>query len=144
MDFRISGFAVVVAVLATGLVSGPALAAFTGNTGSTGSASLAVSTGSLAGPASLTGTAGCTRLRAEVRLSWPQPTSTFATGYAVLRKTASTAYVQIATVSGIGTTAYTDTTPERNTTYDFQVRAVFQQWTGSSPVLAVTTPLVCL
>ncbi len=129
------------AVLASSLIGGPALAGFSDTTAGAG---LPISTGRLAGPASLTGTTGCVLLLPRVNLSWSQTTSVYAKGYSVMRRTGALPFTQIASITGIGTTTYTDTTTTINTSYTYEVRAVYEQWTGNSPVLTVSTPLLCL
>lgn len=129
------------AVLATSLMSGPALAGFSDTTAGAG---LLISTGRLAGPASLTGSTSCVLLQPQVDLTWSQTTSGYATGYSVMRRTGALPFTQIASIAGIGTTTHTDTTTTINTTYEYEVRAVYAQWTGSSPVLTKSTPLLCL
>ena len=65
-----------------------------------------------------------------VNLSWTATSSTFATGYQILRGTASGGpYTQIATVTPRTTTSTTDT-PGAGTFY-YVVRAYFQNWVSS-------------
>ena len=88
--------AVVGAVL--GLVMCPAWAAFSGTTSASGS----IGTATLAAPTGLTAAGG-------VRLSWTATTSTWATGTRVFRSTTSGGpYTQIAQITGLATTTYTD------------------------------------
>ena len=99
----------------------------------------------LAGPVSLDATGGCAgTLLPQVVLTWPATTSRYATGYAVFRRIGADAFVQVGLVSGRATTTYTDATIVVAAIYDYQVRAVFQQWTGSSPTDPATTPVLCL
>lgn len=136
--------AAVVVVLSAVTVAGPAaFAAFTDRASTTG---LSVTSSSLAGPSALTAVSSCNGpLKAKVALSWTPTTSTYATGYVVVRRVSGTVlFSDLAAVTGRTTTSYTDTTALTVMTYDYQVRAVFQQWTGSSLSASAPTPLVCV
>lgn len=136
--------AVTLAVVSAVAVAGPAaFAAFSDRASTTG---MDITSNTLAGPSTLTATGSCNGpLAAKVALSWTATTSTYATGYVVARRNSGTVlFAEIASLTGQVTSGYTDTTVLTDTTYDYEVRAVFQQWTGSSPTASATTPLLCV
>jgi hypothetical protein len=84
----------------------------------------------LAPPTGLTATRGLLGL--SVNLSWDTTTSSWASGYRILRGTSSGGpYSQIAQVSGVGTTNYTDGSPGLTTKY-YVVRAYYAGTTWES------------
>ena len=94
------------------------------------------STETLDPPTSLTGTA---QILLRVNLSWTATVDTRATGYQVLRGTASGGpYTQIATVTPRTTTTYQDI-PIVPGTYYYVLRTYFASWTsGNSNQVSVT------
>lgn len=106
--------------------------------------SMSVSTATLAAPASLTASNGTCQplVSTAVNLSWTATSSTFADGYEIFRSLISgSAYTSIATVSGHGTTTYTDPSPLFATTYYYVVQATKSNWRSpNSNEAAVTTP----
>ena len=111
---------------------------------STGPQTLA--TASVAAPAGLTWTSDCQSKGSTkwnyVRLDWTATASSFATGYEIWRGSGlSGTRTLIATVSGLGTTTWTDTTVAESSPYNYAVRAVYGGWSSpdSGPV-AQTTP----
>ena len=135
------------AVLLVGVAVFTAVPAWAGFTHTTSTASLSVSSGTLAPPTAPAAVASCVGTIVKlprVTVSWTATPSTYATGYAILRLTAGT-YVQIGTVSGRSTTSYADNTVALATTYTYKVRATYQNWyaetTGSA---SATTSLICL
>ena len=106
--------------------------------------SLAVSSATLAAPTGVAAAnAACTprqRTSQTVLVTWTATASPGATGYSILRGTRSTGpFTAIGTVSGIGTTSWTDATGQLrfSTAYYYVVEATVQSWT--SPVSAVAT-----
>ena len=135
------------AVLLVGAVVFTAVPAAAGWNDSTSSASMSVSSGSLAPPTSPSAVASCVGTIVKlprVTVSWTATASTYATGYAILRLTAGS-YVQIGTVSGRTTTSYVDSTVSLATSYTYKVRATYGNWyaqtTGSA---SATTATLCL
>ncbi len=122
------------------LVGGMALAALT----STTTVSHSVTTGKLAAPTGLTASNGtCNALSStRVNLSWTATTSTFADGYEIFRSTTNGGpYTSIATVTGAGTTSYTDATVAFSTTYYYVVQAKRNAWRSpNSNQASVRTP----
>jgi len=110
--------------------------------------SLAVSSATLAAPTGVAAAnAACTRRQRTsltVTVTWTATASPGATGYTILRGTSATGpFTAVGTVSGIGTTSWTDATGQLrfSTTYDYVVEATVQSWTSPSSVAAgVTTP----
>lgn len=72
-------------------------------------------------------------------LTWTATTTNFATGYSIHWSDASAGpYTQIGTVSGRGTTTYTDTAQPVGTSY-YLVRALAHNWiSGNSNVVSTT------
>lgn len=75
-------------------------------------------------------------------LTWTATTTAFATGYSIHWSDASAGpYTQIGTVSGRGTTTYTDTAQPIGTSY-YLVRALAHNWiSGNSNVVSTTNVL---
>jgi hypothetical protein len=104
--------------------------------------SLTVSTATLDDPTGLVaaGNAGtCTRRKPKtltVDLRWTATTSPRATGYLVLRDG-----VQVGTVSGAGTTNWSDTTRQLqfSTSYTYTVEATVGGWTSPGATATLTT-----
>lgn len=135
------------AALLAGVAVFSAVPAFAGFSDATTTASMGVTSGVLAAPTAPTAVASCVGTVVKsprVTVSWTATSSTYATGYAILRLTAGS-YVQIGTVSGRTTTSYADNTVLLATTYTYKVRATYQNWfaqtTGSA---SATTAVVCL
>ena len=85
------------------------------------------STETLDPPTSLTATAA---LLLRVNLGWTATVDTRATGYLVLRGTASGGpYTQVATVTSRATTTYQDTVPLPGQ-YHYVLRTYFDSWTS--------------
>ncbi len=111
---------------------------------------LPVSSATIAAPTAAAATtigAACTKHVAssmQVNVSWTATASTFATGYNVLRGTASGGpFTQVGSVGGQSTVTFTDTTGTLavSTTYYYVVVATFASWTSAnSNVASVTTP----
>src|SRR5207248_4434772 len=89
-------------------------------------------------PASSLGASGGT----SVSLSWAATTSSYATGYRVLRGTsAGGPYSQIAQVSPRTTTTYSD--PVASGTYYYVIQTYDQNWTSVNSNEASATVSVC-
>lgn len=132
------------AVLLVGVAvfsAAPALAVFSDQGDS---ASMPVSTTSLASPTGLTATPGCAGTTPQVALSWTESPSTYATGYAIYRKIGSGAYLALATVSGRTTTTYTHSPVLTSTSYSYYVATTFYNWSADSAEVTTTTPPLCL
>jgi hypothetical protein len=106
---------------------------------------LPVATASVSAPAGLAWTDDCNNHGPSkwnyVRLDWGASGSSFVNGYEILRGNglAGTRSV-IATVSGLGTTTWTDTTVNDQTPYNYSVRATYAGWESpDSNVVAQTT-----
>jgi hypothetical protein len=116
--------ALTVAVLAVSATVGASLAAFRSITQNAGSS---LQTDTLAAPTNLTASGSPT-----VNLSWTATTSAWATGYRIYRGTsAGGPYSQIAQVTGVGTTSYSDS-PGGGSFY-YVVRAYYGTTTWVSP-----------
>lgn len=76
-----------------------------------------------------------------VNLSWTEP-QTWVQGYNILRATSPTGtYSQIASVSGAGTTTYSDSTAAYNTQYYYEVAPYYFLWAPASAVdMALSLP----
>jgi hypothetical protein len=111
------------------------------------SASMQVSSATLAAPTSLGLSTLCQLLHLgpQITLTWTATTSAFADGYQILRSTTSGAEVQIASVTGRSTATYTDSNSLANlTTYFYVVRAYKgANWTAPSSEASIGTGL-CL
>ena len=130
---------------AAGMLAVPAFATWVSSV----TAEQTVSSATLAAPAGTTASRStCTPLlQAQVLISWTATSSTFADGYQVLRSTTSGGpYTSVGTVSGRGTTSFTDATVAFSTTYHYVVQATRNQWRSpNSTQASVTTPnVLCL
>lgn len=102
----------------------------------------------LTAPSALAATGTCSILviGPAVDLEWTASSSTFASGYEILRSTsASGPFVVVGTVTGSSTVSATDIGLLPLTTYHYRVRSRAGAW--MSPVtstVSATTPLVCL
>lgn len=127
--------------LALSLDAAGALASFTS---APSAPSMTVSTATLAAPSGLGATnTNCVVLTStQVRLDWTATSSSWADGYEILRALVSGGpYTAIGTVSGQGTTTYTDTTVTFSLTYHYVVRATRNNWrSGDSNQASITTP----
>lgn len=119
----------------------PALAVFNDVTDS---ASMPVSSTSLAAPTGLIATPSCVLVTARVTLSWTATPSTFATGYQIWRKSGTGSFALVGTVSDRTTTTYVNTPVSLSTTYTYYVAAVVHSWSADSTTAAATTPALCL
>gem|GEM_PF-4111656 len=118
-------------VLTATTAVGASGAVLTGSTALTGNL---FTTATLSAPTALSAVAATS----QVDLSWTATVSAFATGYQVLRGSASGGpYSQIATVVGRTTTTYSDTTAT-GTVY-YVVRATYQSWTSADSGEATAT-----
>jgi hypothetical protein len=91
------------------------------------------STETLDPPTSLTATAA---LLLRVNLSWTATVDARATGYQVLRGTASGGpYTQVATITSQSTTTYQDTVPLPGQ-YFYVLRTYFDSWTSANSTQA--------
>jgi hypothetical protein len=105
---------------------------------------LPVATASVAAPGGLTWTDDCSNRGAtkwnDVRLDWSASASSFVTGYEILRGNGlSGARSVVATVPGLATTTWTDTTVQSQSPYNYSVRAIYGGWESpDSNVLAQT------
>ena len=90
-------------------------------------------------PTGLTAAAGAPAPR--INLSWTATVDTYASGYRILRGTATGGpYTQIAEVTPRTTTSYTDTTVTGGTTYFYVVRSFYQSWESANSNEASATP----
>lgn len=102
------------------------------------SATQAVSAGTLAPPTGVAAAvASCQNNKfVSVQVTWTPSTSSFATGYEVLRDGAV-----IGTAAGGTAASFTDTTVTWSTSYSYSVRAVRNYWRSSTTApVAFTTP----
>lgn len=135
----------VVLVVALAVVAPTALAGWASQLDA-GAQSLSSAT--LAAPTGVAAVRGACVTRKPVKLtivvSWTPTTSPEATGYSILRGTASGGpFTQVGTVAGIGTSSWTDATKQLafGTTYYYVVEATVQSWTSpDSAPGSVTTP----
>lgn len=137
---ELSRGAVVVLMILTVLGGSQALAFWQDS----GSASMSISSGSLASATALTATPECVLVLPRVTLGWTPTTSTQAVGYYVYRRTGAGAYSQIATVTGRTSSGYVDLTVGLGTGYTYYVQAYVNSWTASSATASATTAAVCL
>lgn len=138
---RTIGAAVVLVLGATSV----ALAAYTSSPTATGT----YSTGTVSPPTSLAAAAGpCTvGVSASIPLTWTASASAWADGYEVQRSLVSGGpYTSVATVSGAGTTTYTDGPLTFSTTYYYVVRTTKAAWrsVASNQASLTTLSLLCL
>jgi hypothetical protein len=102
---------------------------------------MSVSTATLADPTQLKAAKGACRIfqakTLTVVLTWTPTTSPRATGYVVLRNG-----TQVATVSGAGSTGWTDATGALafSTTYSYEVQATVGNWTSGGTSVSFKTP----
>jgi hypothetical protein len=106
--------------------------------------SMSVATATLAAPTSLSAqTVNCVALTStQVKLTWTATSSTWADGYEILRGVlAGGPYTSLGTVSGQGTTTYTDTTVLFASVYKYVVKATKLNWRSAvSNEVSFTTP----
>jgi hypothetical protein len=98
--------------------------------------------GTVTPPAGLTATSQCVRnVSNDVLLSWTASSSSFVDGYAVYRSTNGKPAKEIATVTGLGATTYTDTGLAFNKTLTYTVQATAGSWSSvDSGAATITTP----
>lgn len=113
------------------------------------SASQSMSTGQLAAPTAPAASAGlCTpAVTDRIVISWTATSSSWASGYEILRSTTSGGpYTVAGTVSGAGTTTFTDAPLAWSTTYHYRVRAMKHQWRSSTTaqVQRTTRTILCV
>lgn len=103
---------------------------------SSGTATQAISTGSLQPPtgASAALTSVCKSTKAQqITVSWTASASAYATGYTIQRNSTT-----VATVSST-TTSWIDNTVGHSTAYSYTVLTTYQQWSSGVAAGAVTT-----
>lgn len=144
MPSRAARAGVLVLTLVLGLGGPLATGAGAGFLDTAVAAGLPVSTATLAPPTGLTADGRCVLLAPRVDLSWVATSSTFATGYAIYRRTGTGTYTKIADVSGRTVTTHTDLTVSAGTSYSYVVHAIRGGWSTASAGVAVTTPGLCL
>ncbi len=142
---RVLGRAIAAAVVLVLSATSVALAAYTSSSTAAGT----YATGTISPPTSLAAAAGpCTvAVSASIKLTWTASASTWADGYEVLRSLVSGGpYTSVATVSGAGTTTYTDGPLIFSTTYYYVVRATKAAWRSvdSNQASRTTLSLLCL
>ncbi len=127
MTVQLAGPVAAVALAAAVLLGGSAAAPVTlARLTTTATAGTTFGTGKLAAPTSLNATGG-----ASVSLGWTATTSSTATGYAVLRSSASgSGYAQVATVTPVSAAAATDV-PGAGTWF-YVVQAYLSGWTSAN------------
>jgi hypothetical protein len=111
------------------------------------SAAASFSTGALAPPASLSGTAQCRLLQHEVLLTWSATPSGWADGYEVSSATsASGPWTVVPRPVGADPLATSRTVGPllSGTTYWFRVTATRGAWRSAPVQVTVTTPTLCL
>lgn len=96
-------------------------------------------TDSLQPATNLTATRSCVLTVRTITLDWTASSSTYATGYKILRKTGSGSFVEHATVVGRLTTVFVDTPLAQATTYTYYVQTVYQSWTAATGQQSATT-----
>lgn len=113
---------------------------------SAATASTSLASGTLAAPVSAAAVSSCLLTARRITVTWPASTSSFATGYAVLRRAGGAgAYAVVGTTAGRLSTTYQDTAVAGSTTYEYVVRATVAQWTADSPPSpSVGTSFLCL
>jgi hypothetical protein len=137
--------AITVSCLITLSLSDRAFASMSTTSSSSGS----ISTGTLAAPTGVAAARGaCTILTStSVNVTWVQTTSSFASGYDILRSTTSgTGYALVGTVAGRATTAFADTSVAFSTTYYYVVRAKRNAWrsVNSNQASVTTATVLCV
>jgi hypothetical protein len=134
--------AITVSCLVALSLSDRALASMSKTATSSGS----ISTGTLAPPTGVAAARGaCTVLTSTaVNVTWVQTTSSFASGYDILRSTTNgSGYALVGSVAGRATTSFVDTTVTFSTTYYYVVRAKRNAWrSANSNQASVTTATV--
>ena len=131
------GFGAAVAALV--LAGAPAFASFVTGAPAGGNS---FATATLQPPTSLTAEDACPSAAPEVRLRWVASTSTFATGYDVLRSEHGGGST-ITPVEGGSVQDYVDAGVSAGQTYDYWVRATSQNWTSLWSEVATLTPAAC-
>jgi hypothetical protein len=124
-----------VAVLAS---AGVAAAQFT----RTASVAMSASTATLAAPTGLSAAqVNCVKNQApQISLSWTASSSTFTTGYTIMRATTTGGPYTTLGSTASGTTTYTDTSgTSPSTTYYYVVDATYLSWTARSNESSVRT-----
>lgn len=132
--------------LLAGVAVFTAVPAWAGFTDATAAAAMAVSSATLAAPTGVSATASCVGTIVKtprITLNWTASSSSYATGYAIMRLSGA-AYVQIGTVTGRTTTSYADDTVALATTYTYKVRTTYNSWYADSASASATTAILCL
>ena len=141
---RQAGHARLLCLSFVGVVLAAAPAAFGAYTSAAAAGPEALASAMLAAPTGLAAANGaCIQNKSiQVNLSWTATDSNFADGYRILRSTTSGGpYSLIASVSGLGTTTYTDTGAAFSSTYYYVVQAKKNAWTSTnSGEASLTTP----
>lgn len=120
-------------------------AAFAGFNDRTQSASMSISTASLAPATGVAASKTCVLLVPAVTVSWTATTSGFAAGYRVYRRpTSGGSFTLLGTASGASTTSYTDSTVVGGSSYVYVLHAYYASWTAPSNEASVSVPLVCV
>jgi hypothetical protein len=128
-----------VSILVTGACLSGALAWATETT--TAAASLPVSTAALQPPGSVTAVANCpNKKKGTIAVSWTPSSSTFATGYTVMR-TGGAAFTPV--LLPATATSYVDNNIAGATTYTYTVSATYLGWSNGASSPAVTTAAKC-
>ncbi|HTN80682.1 MAG TPA: hypothetical protein VMK16_13470 [Acidimicrobiales bacterium] len=97
----------------------------------------AFSTSTLASPTGL----GASGSGNAIALTWTATTSTFASGYDILRSTTSGGpYSVVGQVTPRTTITYTDSAVTAGTTYFYVIRATYQSWTSANTAEVSATP----
>jgi hypothetical protein len=133
-------------VLAVTAVLSLTPAAF-GTFNSSPAAAMTVSSATLAAPTGLSASASCVllQLNPQVTLNWTATSSSFATGYQILRSTSSGTETLLTTVSGASTVSYVNTGLSTSTTYYYVLKSTKGNWTSvASNEASATTPGVCV
>jgi hypothetical protein len=77
----------------------------------------------------------------EIKLEWTASSSSYATSYAIERRTGSSGSYEA--VAGVATsqTSYTDksSTLEESTTYDYRIATIYHSWSAASGAVSVKT-----
>lgn len=137
MNARRVAIVAVVGTLLAGGVTGVALAAFSGPASTT----MAVSSATLQPPGLPAATVTCRGAnRSSIALSWAASPSAFVAGYTVTRSANGGPAV---TLGSTTTTAWTDTTITKSTTYVYDVIATYRAWSSPAPPVTATTTNKC-
>ncbi|GAC1602202.1 MAG: hypothetical protein NVS3B21_30230 [Acidimicrobiales bacterium] len=123
-----------VALTVITLASSGSLGAAWGSFSSAPSAGASVATASVSAPVLAAPTCGLVSGIGPVTLTWAPTTSTFATGYQVLRSANNGAFVLLVTIAGKTTTSYIDNVAANLGTlsYELITVAAFSQTTWTS------------